>query len=99
MSHFFKGFVDELVKLGFHESWGVGGLWQSHGGEPTTEGSPLLHEQGIPFDVDWKNHRQDYFMGRVQPQEEGKIVPGRLGPSKLRDKNPPDHEKADGKRR
>lgn len=47
---------------------------------PTDMGSPLLHEQSTPYDVELKNNRQDYFMGKVMPPAgDGKIVSGRLG--------------------
>jgi hypothetical protein len=102
---FFKGFADELLKLGFHENWGVGGQWSAFSGQPVASGSPLLHEQGVPYDVEWKNYRRDYFQSRMMPPEEGiAVVPGRLAPSaykgtdqeKLEDK---DKGKSDGKRR
>jgi hypothetical protein len=94
---FYKGFLDELMKLGFHENWGLGGAWSAYAGQPTTEGSPLLHEQGVPFDVEWKNHRRDYFQSRIMPPEEGRmVVPGRLSPGAHKST---DQDKVDGKRR
>lgn len=85
---FFRGFADELLKLGFHEPWGIGGHWSVYSGQPTSEGSPLLHEQGVPYDVEWKNFRRDFFHNRVMPPEDGRmVVPGLLAPGAFRSKD------------
>lgn len=88
---FFKGFADELMKIAFHESWGIGGEWTTYQGEPEADGTPLMHEKGVPYDVQWKSERRDFFHDKQramdeesgdtprEPQEGGKIVPGRLG--------------------
>ena len=90
---FFKGFLDEIVKLGSTEGWGMGGAWDTYAGMPTSGGSPLLHEQGVPDDVESNNFRSDFFQSKIMPPEEGKmVVPGKLAPNS-------DKESVDGKRR
>lgn len=79
--HFFKGFADELMKLGFNDAWGLGGRYADTTGSPLINSSygPLLHEQSVPYDVEWNNDRQSYFQGLLlSADEDGKIVPGKL---------------------
>ena len=76
---FYKGFASELIKLAFHENWGLGGEWSANAG-PVDTGNPVLHEQSTPYDVEWKNFRRDYFHNRIMPQSSGKVREGQLGP-------------------
>lgn len=76
---FFKGFIDELMKLSAYEPWGMGGEWNSYTGSEYDNDSPLMHEKGEPHDVTWKNFRQQHFMNMRTSPDEGKISPGKLG--------------------
>lgn len=88
---FFKGFVDEISKYAFHEGWGAGGEWSSYQGVAEADGTPLMHERGVPYDVEMKSDRRDFFHDKQrgalgdhdetprEPNVGGKIVPGKLG--------------------
>lgn len=88
---FLKGFADELLKRAFHEGWGSGGQWANYQGVAEADDGPLMHEKGVPADVELKTDRRDFFHDKQrgalgdhdetprEPHDGGKIVPGRLG--------------------
>lgn len=81
--NFWDAFFNELEKLSFFEhaseAWGFGGEHDVYTGAERDTGSPLLHEQATPPDVDLKNFRSDHFFFMRTPPSEGKIKPGKLG--------------------
>lgn len=83
---FFKGFADELLKLASHENWGLGGEWSAYSGVPENDDTPLMHDRAVPYDVEWKNNRQDYFLSRMMGPDMGRmVVPGKLSPGRYKD--------------
>lgn len=84
MTPFFKGFIEELVKLSHdHDGWDIleHGQIYAPTPDPAFPHSPLLHEQAVPDDVSDKNIRGDYFssMRKSPPETSGKIREGTLG--------------------
>lgn len=79
-----------LFKRAF-EGWGMGGEWSTYQGDHEADGSPLLHERGVPYDVEAKTDRQEFFRDKQrgltdetgqsprEPHTGGKIIPGRIG--------------------
>lgn len=88
---FFKGFASELLKHAFHGELGSSGGWANYHGVPEADGTPLMHDRGVPSDVEIRSDRRDFFHDKQrgalgdhdetprEPNTGGKIVPGRLG--------------------